>query len=236
LTLVPNIIIEIIFLQAGWLEERLPFIFIWLPEWFKKKYPDIVQNLKINRNRLTNPYDIHMTLKHVLELSGRIDNLPPATSCTKCQSLFKEVPWNRSCEESAIDAHWCTCTPYSTTEKSKPVVKEAVRFALNYINQDLDKNTRTNSSKQLCALLTLKNIISAKKSDIFHDNVGSYEYYLLIFEASPSNGKFESTIRYYINEKRFEISGSVNRLNAYAGQSNCVPTDNLRKYCYCLKH
>lgn len=50
-------------LNIGWLEERLPMIFIWLPEWFQKQHPEIVQALKINRNRLTNPYDLHMTLK-----------------------------------------------------------------------------------------------------------------------------------------------------------------------------
>lgn len=43
-------------LVTGWLEERLPFIFIWLPEWFKIEHPDVVEALKINRNRLTNPY------------------------------------------------------------------------------------------------------------------------------------------------------------------------------------
>lgn len=223
-------------MQTGWLEERLPFIFIWLPEWFKTRYPDIVQNLKINRNRLTNPYDLHMTLKHVLELSGRIDNLPPAQSCAECQSLFTEIPWNRSCEEASIEPHWCTCIPFTTTEKSKPVVREAVKFVLNYINQDLDKNARTNSSKRLCAHLTLKNIILAKKSETFLDNTTNpYVDYLLIFEVSPSSGKFESTVRHYVNRKKFQVSGSISRLNLYSSQSTCVNTDNLKKYCYCIK-
>lgn len=78
------------------LEERLPFIFIWLPEWFRAEHPEIVQALKINRNRLTNPYDLHLTLKHILELSDRTTKLPPAKSCESCQSLFLEMPWNRS--------------------------------------------------------------------------------------------------------------------------------------------
>ena len=91
---------------TGWLEERLPFIFIWLPEWFRNEHPEIVQALKINRNRLTNPYDLHMTLKHVLELSGRIENLPSAISCPTCQSIFTEVPWNRSCDDAMIASHW----------------------------------------------------------------------------------------------------------------------------------
>lgn len=97
-------------LMVGWFEERLPFMFIWLPSWFKRQHPEIVQNLKINRNRLTNPYDIHMTLKQVLELSGRVENLPPASSCPECRSIFKETVFNRSCSSAAIAAHWCACT------------------------------------------------------------------------------------------------------------------------------
>lgn len=49
----------------GWFEERLPFMFIWLPEWFKDKHPEFVRSLRVNKNRLTSPFDIHMTLKHV---------------------------------------------------------------------------------------------------------------------------------------------------------------------------
>lgn len=55
-------------LLTGWFEERLPFIFFSLPEWFKQAYPELVQNFKINRNRLTTPYDFHVTLKHILSL------------------------------------------------------------------------------------------------------------------------------------------------------------------------
>ena len=133
-----------------------------MPEWFKKQHPEIVQNLKINRNRLTNPYDLHMTLKHVLELSGRIDNLPAAQSCQNCQSLFKEIPHDRSCDQISIESHWCTCKMFEETDKKSSVVKEAVKFVLNYINGDLDKHAQPNNTKKLCAKLQLKNILLSK--------------------------------------------------------------------------
>ncbi|CRL03323.1 CLUMA_CG016463, isoform A, partial [Clunio marinus] len=225
-------------LLTGWFEERLPFIFIWLPEWFKTKHPEIVRSLKINRNRLTNPYDLHMTLKHTLELSGRIDNLPPSESCPDCQSIFNVTPWNRSCSDAGIEAHWCACTTYTSINKQDEIVKKAVKFVIDSINEDLDKNARvSNSTKPLCAHMYLKSIKTAKKSEVRNDNKNNeYTDYLLTFDVSPSNAKFESTVRSYHNAKTsFEITGSISRLNEYSSQSYCVNIDYLKKYCFCIK-
>lgn len=51
---------------AGMLEERLPYVLIVLPQWFKDKYPEAVRNLQINTRRLTSNYDLHATLHDVL--------------------------------------------------------------------------------------------------------------------------------------------------------------------------
>lgn len=179
-----------------------------------------------------------MTLKHALEMSGRIDNLPSSVACPECQSIFNHVPYNRSCENSGIEAHWCACTAYTTTDKRDNVVKKAVKFVIDYINKDLESKARMpNSTKPLCAHLYLKSIILAKKSEINNFNTTSqYVDYLLMFDVSPSNAKFESTVRsYYSGKKAFEITGSISRLNEYSSQSYCVNVDNLKKYCFCIK-
>lgn len=177
-----------------------------------------------------------MTLKHVLELSGRIDNLPVAQSCQNCQSLFKEIPHDRSCDQVSIESHWCTCKMFEETDKKSSVVKEAVKFVLNYINGDLDKHAQPNNTKKLCAKLQLKNILLSKKSEVFNAGApNEYVDYLLIIEATPSGGKFETTVRHSTKSKKFDVTGSISRLNQYASQSACISIDNLRKYCYCLK-
>lgn len=221
-------------LVTGWLEERLPFIFIWLPDWFREENPDIVQALKMNRNRLTNPYDLHMTLKHILELSGRRKDMPVATSCPECQSLFKEMPWNRSCDDSAIAAHWCTCSAYKTNDRKSPIVRSAVKFVLDGINEDLSKH-KLDGTHKMCADLKLSQISYARKAE-YHDAPEPYDVYMIVFEASPSGGWFEATLRYTLASKKFELTGSVSRLNMYASQSACMKVDYLRKYCLCLKH
>lgn len=179
-----------------------------------------------------------MTLKHALELSGRIDNLPQSLSCPDCQSIFNAVPWNRSCAEAGIEAHWCACTSYSTIDKKDNVVKKAVKFVIDSLNKEMEQKARMpNSTKPLCAHMYLKSIILAKKSEIFNLNkTNQYVDYLLMFDVSPSNAKFESTVRsFHFGKKNFEINGSISRLNEYSSQSYCVSGDNLKKYCFCIK-
>ncbi|XP_031636443.1 uncharacterized protein LOC116349218 isoform X2 [Contarinia nasturtii] len=219
-------------LFTGWYEERLPFMFIWLPEWFRSEHPDIVHALKINRNRLTNPYDLHMTLKHVLQLSNPDHVYAPATSCLNCQSLFVEVPWNRSCDDVSIAAHWCTCTPYHWHNKNDKIVKDAVKFVINNINQSLKNYTHDDRKQALCAELKLKKVSDVHKAE-FHDGNDHYDDYLLKFEVAPSDGWFESTVRHRPDINEFEVTGTVSRLDSYGSQGNCIKVDYLRKYCFC---
>lgn len=179
-----------------------------------------------------------MTLKNVLELSGRSENLPPASSCPDCQSIFSVVPWNRSCTDAGIEAHWCACAAYSSVDSKDPTVKKAVKFVIDTINKDLEVNARMpNSTNPLCAHMYLKSIISAKKSLTQQKNsTNQYLDYLVMFDVSPSNAKFESTVRNFkFGKKAFEITGSISRLNEYASQSYCINRDNLKKYCFCIK-
>ncbi|XP_034112579.2 uncharacterized protein LOC117573463 [Drosophila albomicans] len=63
-------------LSSGFLESRLPMLFIYLPPWFRAQYPEYAAALELNRNRLTSNYDLHNTLKHIIELGAA----PNATS------------------------------------------------------------------------------------------------------------------------------------------------------------
>lgn len=219
-------------LMTGWLEERLPFIFIWLPEWFQIEHPDIVDALKINRNRLTNPYDLHMTLKHILQLSNPDLVYTPPTSCPNCQSLFTEVPWNRSCEETSIAAHWCTCAPYKAHDKNDKFVQKIVKFVLDGINRNLKNYTHDDHKHPLCAELKLKKLSDVRKAEYRNGNNDPYDDYLLKFSVSPSDGWFETTVRH--RDSGFELTGSVSRLDSYGGQGHCMKIDYMRKYCFCL--
>jgi arylsulfatase A-like enzyme len=49
--------------HSGGIEARLPFMFIHLP---KNSLNEFRDNLTINQNRLSSHFDIHSTLKHIL--------------------------------------------------------------------------------------------------------------------------------------------------------------------------
>lgn len=49
-------------------EERLPFFSFRFPDWFKKIYKTAYDNFQNNLDKLVTPFDIHNTLKSVLDL------------------------------------------------------------------------------------------------------------------------------------------------------------------------
>ena len=211
-------------LYTGWLEERLPFFYMWLPEKFQSKHPKIVKNLRINRDRLASPYDVHLTLKHILQLSGGNGNLNDSRtlSCPDCRSLFSELPFDRSCHDAGINKHWCTCVQrYDFDEKSKKVQK-AVDFLIKQMNEEL-------STYPKCAKLTLNMIKHVRGSK----NRSTIEY-LISFNVKPSMASLEATVRCDKKCKIMERIGSISRTNRYGNQSSCINDEELRKICFCI--
>uniref|UniRef100_A0A1B0FNT8 Sulfatase N-terminal domain-containing protein n=1 Tax=Glossina morsitans morsitans TaxID=37546 RepID=A0A1B0FNT8_GLOMM len=89
-------------LPEAFLEDRLPTFFISIPKWFHYTHPELIKNLETNCQRLTSPYDIYMTMQHLLKINQPYFDIEAATGCTRCQSLFEEVPENRTCLEAGI--------------------------------------------------------------------------------------------------------------------------------------
>lgn len=153
------------------------------------------------------------------------------------------MPYNRSCNDANITQHWCTCIPYEKSDKSSPEVKEAVKFAIQVINNELQAYKNSNATTTLtnttsatiftnkCSKLKLKKIETAKIAKIPSDNV---TYYLVVFEVYPGGGQFEATVKYNVKTNH-QLTGSISRLNTYGNQGFCVNDDTMKKYCYC-KH
>ncbi|XP_032591953.1 uncharacterized protein LOC6558558 isoform X2 [Drosophila grimshawi] len=223
---------------SGHLEERLPFLFIWLPPFVRKAHPEFVQALRQNRNRLTTPYDLHITLKHILSLSGRIgslESLGGAKDCPKCQSLLQPVTLSRSCEDVAIADHWCTCWAYGSVYKNSKVVRQLAKRVVNYLN-DYVTTFRNGSLAHLCVPLALQSVSTAYKAQPNDNDPSHIEIYRLIFSTSPNKALYEATVRYNKNlpdEDNLLVTGSVSRLNTYNGEADCMNDFAIKKYCYC---
>lgn len=143
-------------LLTGWLEERLPFIFISLPKWFKDKHPDIAESLTLNQERLSSTFDLHMALRSILKLAGSTKEMPPPLGCPTCRSLFEPLPLNRSCSDAGIIDHYCTCGFFKDIDPKEEIVNKTTHFAIDFINKKVSTHRTPDTNESLCATLTLK--------------------------------------------------------------------------------
>lgn len=222
--------------SLGHYEERLPFMFIWLPTWVKETYPEFVTALTVNKNQLTNPYDIHMTLQHILQLAkddgNSMEKLPQSDGCPKCQTLLKPVPFNRSCEDISIEDHWCTCLSYDEMKVTDKISKKLGKAVIDYINDYVATFSFASHCKKL-SLGTIKYLFKARKSVSSAHNSTSATY-RITFYTLPNKGLFEATVRHNPKEKpEMTITGEISRLNVYASDSKCVADGAAKKYCSC---
>ena len=138
--------------MVGKLEERLPFLSISLPPWFRQKYPDLAKNLKTNTERLTTPFDLHATIKHLVSFPNKI-------STKYGKSLFEEIEKSRSCADSAIPEHFCPCMNWKVVNSSHHHIQQIAEAAVQQINSLISgKNLQ-----EECSSLELQGVASAVK-------------------------------------------------------------------------
>lgn len=77
---------------VGWLEERMPALHVRLPPGYAAARPDHRAALAANKHRLTSPFDLHLTLKQLLDGHDRA----VAEGCPTCRSLLRLADANRS--------------------------------------------------------------------------------------------------------------------------------------------
>ncbi|XP_073972048.1 uncharacterized protein isoform X2 [Rhodnius prolixus] len=210
---------------VGWLEERLPYIYFWLPDWFQRIHPEKTKSLMKNVNRLTSPFDVHVTL---LDILGQ-KPIGPA-GCPTCQTLFKEVAWNRTCLDAGITDHWCTCSEYKTLSLDSSPVLAIARHVLDELNKLVENGSHNLSNRTKCAKLKLKRVLSLR-SKIFTRKIG-YKEFVILLQTVPGEAMFEATVRH---KSTFQIMDTVSRINTYGSQSNCMKDAFLQKYCFCEK-
>ncbi|KAK2160235.1 hypothetical protein LSH36_137g00020 [Paralvinella palmiformis] len=230
--------------QQGKYEERLPFFAVRLPDWFRRAYPEESRHLATNAFRLTTPFDVHATFRHLIDF--RPGEQPDRL--TRGMSLLREVPAERTCSDGAIPSHWCTCLDSVELSPSENTVIMAAKTLVNAINEIL------NVSTDRCAPLSLGRILEAarltpQKSVLKfryskdHDgripDLSGYDktsevYYQVTLETLPGGARFEATIRLHGVQFKVDFK-SVSRINIYGNQSRCITTEfpHLRPYCYC---
>jgi membrane-anchored protein YejM (alkaline phosphatase superfamily) len=76
--------------HVGWLEDRMPAFYFRLPPGYAAARPNYRATMAANKNRLTSPFDLHLTLKQLMS-----DDRAVADGCPTCRSLFQLADANR---------------------------------------------------------------------------------------------------------------------------------------------
>ena len=79
------------------LEKSLPMMYMMLPPKLKQKYPNITKHLTDNTKRLTTHFDLHATLRDVLDRRYSSPTVFKQKGHVRGYSLFGPIPTNRSC-------------------------------------------------------------------------------------------------------------------------------------------
>ncbi|KAG5888318.1 hypothetical protein JTB14_001305 [Gonioctena quinquepunctata] len=217
--------------HTGWLEERLPFIYFYIPVALREEFPGKYDNFLVNSARLTTPYDVFNTFQDVLKTGDDTYVTTRSHGCPECRSLFEEIPENRTCKDASIDQHWCTCNGHQYIDPGTPLVRHVGRFVVAEINNLIHKFREASS----CAKYDMKKIISAGMSDSYiNEQNETVRYFLVMVETEPK-AMFEATVEAFLRGQNntLELLGGISRIDRYADVSRCVRDGTLRKYCYC---
>ncbi|KAH8353101.1 hypothetical protein KR084_008874 [Drosophila pseudotakahashii] len=225
-------------LKEGFLEERLPMMFIYLPPWFRDTYPSFAQALELNQHRLSSNFDLHNTLKHIVEIGGTPDGpkLPKSFDCPTCQSLFYPLPEDRTCSQAGIEEHWCTCQPYRTLMRQKWLenIADSVIDRMNeyFVHKNLS---------DLCSNLTLdfihKTEIKSDPNIEWHEEMKEVEtaVYRIKFKVEQNSADFQATVVYNNSTQKAEVNvEKISRTNSYKWDSTCIDDKLAKLYCICF--
>ena len=212
--------------NQGQLEERLPMMTLTLPPSFHKRFPEKINNLKRNSHVLTTPYDIHVTLKHLLSIHQ------PPIQHKYGRSLFTNiVALNRACMEVGTPQSFCICRKFEKIEHDNELINQIALKMVETINEKIHSNTMTTEK---CESLRLGNITKASRL-INNKEARKYDTYELNFSVLPSYGLYEGTVEYSRTEKTIKVSENLQRISRYGDQPKCIAHlyPHMRPFCFC---
>ncbi|XP_017860840.1 PREDICTED: uncharacterized protein LOC108612469 [Drosophila arizonae] len=192
----------------GWLEDRLPFLYIWLPLHLQESHPEFVKALKVNRKRLTSPYDLYATLKHILRIGSQnhLDELlGDSLDCPNCQSVFLPISSNRTCSDAGISDHWCACRSYNRYKRFLERDYLMAALMVQHVNNRYDSYASRKFAGR-CQPLTLANITKAYLGRPHKADRSGISLHRIQVMMAPTLSTYEGTILFNNSSKEMQIS------------------------------
>lgn len=238
----------------GRYEERMPYLSVFLPDWFRIRYSSAVANLNSNVWRLSCQFDVYETLVDILNKRFGDEKRPRLKN--RGHSLFSSIPKSRTCREADIGEHYCVCQNEDNLDIRDNIVRSAADYVVKIINENFLERPH---ARKLCTKLRLKQILSAQKykatDSVKHAKRYHYKKLLsnstvaavisnlrITFITSPNDAVYEALAQY--EEPNNNASSAIifrstnldiSRVNAYGSQGYCVSKldRDLRKFCMC---
>jgi len=92
-----------------WYEENLPMMLIALPESFRRRHGKMMDTLRSNQHKLTTPFDVHETLRRLLDVDSPYDDRLRTARGRRGVSLFDVTLGDRTCKDATIALTYCEC-------------------------------------------------------------------------------------------------------------------------------
>ena len=214
----------------GWLEERLPFFALFVPDAYLRGDKNRRHIIDLNARYLTSHFDIYATLHDIL-------NNSPRCNYTVGNSLLRPIDYStRTCKSAGIEHHWCPCRRFNVLGNINAEQEKIARSVIDYINA-LVANTTHESRCAKLVLDDIKHVSYSTKTtlDSVEGDVNQTDY-LIVFSVLPSSAIFEASVTQQ-NSGDFIVDPNISRLDIYGYQPICIIKEhpNLRKFCYCSK-
>jgi hypothetical protein len=228
---------------VGRFEARMPLLAVSIPPVLQSKYPHLHSNLLKNRKRLITVYDIHETLKDILQTDFSVKNVRYLNNSARGISLFREIPESRSCKDAHIPEHYCPCYSSQKISNKDPTVQSIAIFITSRINDKFQhhhqcqklKLKEVNEASVIDSNLikhhprfTIRNVLH--RSDI---DARLQKRYIISLTTIPGNAKFESTVEVAKNDHMTILDDVITRTNMYKNQSACIKERLLKPFCFC---
>ena len=95
--------------RMGWYEENLPMFLIAMPASFRRRHVKMMETLRSNQHRLTTPFDVHETVRRLLDVSSPYNDSRRIARGRRGVSLFDVTLGERTCKDATIAPTYCEC-------------------------------------------------------------------------------------------------------------------------------
>ncbi|KAI8044368.1 uncharacterized protein LOC128252851 [Drosophila gunungcola] len=207
----------------GMRETSLPTMVAIYPQWLDRRFPLAVANLRTNAHRLVTTYDIHETLKDVVNLENLSDERIRSRTLRLRNdhnvSLFLPIPEERSCFSARIPLHFCECDGFVKIPWNIRSVQQIAKFAVARINELLIPYKQ-------CHQLELLRVEDAylRKQHV------EYETITVRLVTEPGYSHFDATV---LSKNESSLQGAITRTDRHKDQSFCAREAPIEIYCYC---